>query len=94
MAKLNWKQCVVNPREYEACASRAVGGRYRIFYHGNRDGFYNANDFSVEYRKERTWHWPWSYIGTAAHEGEARALAQADNDQRLAEIKAARLAAE
>src|SRR5262249_10235742 len=76
MKKLNWKPNRHNSKIIKAFASHAVGGQYLI--RPNGDG-----SFSVEHHTSRNC----STVGIAAEDCEARALAQANHDQRLAEVK-------
>jgi hypothetical protein len=88
MAKLNWKQDRDSWRVREALASRAVGGKYGIANRGGDLGFLVQCRPPRE-KKGNRWHrWWWQDVGIAATESEALALAQADNDKRLAAVMA------
>jgi hypothetical protein len=88
MAKLNFKQDRDSWRIREARASRAVGGKYRIFNRGVGCGFLIKYRPSPEKKENRWLRWWWDDVGIAATESEAVALAQADNDKKLAAVVA------
>ena len=84
MAKLNWRENRDSWREREALASRAVGGKYCIVNRGEEFGYLIRYRPSPEKTGNRWHRWWWENIGTAPTESEAIALAQADNDKKLA----------
>jgi hypothetical protein len=77
MTKLSWKRSKLNnPDWIEGIAKCAIGGEYRIRGTGN--------EYVVGYHSPRDRRHNQVKIGTAANVPEAIAIAQADNDRRLA----------
>jgi hypothetical protein len=77
-ARLNWKRSKLsNPEWIAFTAPCAVGGEYVV--HGTGD------EYVAGYHRPRSRRGNFTKIGTATNVVAAAALAQADNDRRLAD---------